>query len=183
MACDISLGRKEPCKDSVGGLDAVYFINYDDVNADETTYDVTDTDLITGINGAVTINAYKYELKGTNSLEGAITSSRENGTSFVQSTLNLSLKKLSIAQHKQVKLLSYGRPRIVVRDRNNNFFLVGLEYGCDVTGGTIATGTAMGDMSGYTLTFTADEKIPYNFIDASSEADLLTVGLTVVEGA
>jgi len=28
MACDISLGRLEPCK-SVGGLKAVYFINYD----------------------------------------------------------------------------------------------------------------------------------------------------------
>jgi len=183
MACDISLGRKEPCKDSVGGLDAVYFINYDDITADETTYDGTNTDMIATLSGAATINAYKYELKGTNSLEGAITASRENGTSFVQAVLNLSLKKLTPAQHKEVKLLSYGRPRIVVRDRNSNFFLVGLEYGCDVTGGTIASGTAMGDMSGYTLTFTADEKIPFNFLDATTEADLATIGLTVVEGA
>jgi len=28
MACDLSLGRIEPCKDSVGGLNAIYFVNY-----------------------------------------------------------------------------------------------------------------------------------------------------------
>jgi len=28
MACDIAKGRVEQCKDQVGGLKAVYFINY-----------------------------------------------------------------------------------------------------------------------------------------------------------
>jgi hypothetical protein len=28
MACDINAGRKEPCKDVVGGITAVYFVNY-----------------------------------------------------------------------------------------------------------------------------------------------------------
>ena len=62
MACDISKGRKEVCKNAVGGLNAVYFINYGDVNVNDYTYDGTDTDMITDINGAGTINAYKYEL-------------------------------------------------------------------------------------------------------------------------
>ena len=29
MACDITDGRVLPCKDTVGGLKNVYFINYD----------------------------------------------------------------------------------------------------------------------------------------------------------
>lgn len=28
MACDISLGRIEPCKDSVSGLKNCYFVNF-----------------------------------------------------------------------------------------------------------------------------------------------------------
>ena len=44
MACDISLGRIEPCKDSVGGLDAVYFINDGDMTG--VTFDAINTDVI-----------------------------------------------------------------------------------------------------------------------------------------
>ena len=36
MACDIAKGRLEECKDQVGGLKAVYFINYQIALADIT---------------------------------------------------------------------------------------------------------------------------------------------------
>jgi len=42
--------------------------------------------------------------------------------------------------------------------------LSGLEHGMDVSGGTVVTGGAMGDLSGYTLTLTGMEKIPANFL-------------------
>ena len=53
--------------------------------------------------------------------------------------------------------------------------MMGLEYGADVNGGTIVTGAAMGDMSGYTLTMNAQEKIPANFVDATITADASTI--------
>ena len=59
MACDITAGRLEPCKDTVGGLDAVYFINYDDLPADQITLDVDSQ--VTAVGGTPT--AYKYEIK------------------------------------------------------------------------------------------------------------------------
>ena len=46
MSCDLSKGRIEPCKDSVGGLDAVYFINFEDAPVSGIVYDVTNTDVI-----------------------------------------------------------------------------------------------------------------------------------------
>ena len=79
--------------------------------------------------------------------------------------------------------MSWGKPKIIVKDNNGNFFLVGKEHGAEVTGGTIVTGGAMGDLSGYTLTFTAMERVPANFIDASSESDLTTVGFSIVQGS
>jgi len=33
MACDLTLGRKEPCKDVVGGIKAVYFADFGDFSA------------------------------------------------------------------------------------------------------------------------------------------------------
>ena len=178
MACDLEEGRSIVCKDSVGGLDAVYFINFDEVTS--YTYDTVNTDVLETLVGAGTINAYKYELKGTSSLEETIVSDRNTGNSIVTQVLNLSLKKVDLATHKQVKLLTHGRTRAVVRDRNNNFRLAGLDWGMEVTGGTISTGAAMTDMSGYTLTLTAEEKIPANFMEATDEAGLATAGLTVV---
>ena len=178
MSCDLSKGRIEPCKDSVGGLDAVYFINFEDAPVSGIVYDVTNTDVIEIIGSSIT--AYKYELKGTSSFEQTITSSRDTGTTFFEQVLNLSLKKQDLATHKEIKLLAFGRPHVIVKDNNNNFFYCGLEFGAEVTGGTIATGAAMGDMSGYTLTLTAQERIPSNFLEATTEAGLAAAGITTI---
>ena len=175
MACDISLGRIEPCKDSIGGLRAVYFVNWGDATG--YTYDVTNTDVIDEVAG--TPVAFKYDLKGTSSFEQTITSSRDNGTTFFEQTLNLTLKKLSAVDHKQIKLLSYGRPQVLVEDNNGNIFYCGLTKGMEVSGGTIVTGAAMGDMSGYTLTLSGQEPVPANFLGDT----LVAAGFTVTEGA
>lgn len=174
MACDISLGRLEPCKDSNGGLKAVYFVNWGDVTL--VTYNGTNTDVIDEVAGITAPNAYRYELKGNSSFTQTITSSRENGTTFFQQELALTLKKLSIVDHKQIKLLSYGRPQVIVEDNNGNLFYCGLEHGMDVTGGTVVTGAAMGDLSGYTLTLTGMEPVPANFLGDT----LGNVGFNVV---
>ena len=148
MACDVTLGRKVPCKDVVGGITRIWFVNFGELG---TVTQVADE--ITDMTG--TFSAFQYDIKGTSSLEQAITSSRDTGTTFVDQTLTLSLPKLSKEDNLEVKLLAYGRPQIVV----------------ELTGGTIATGTAMGDMSGYTLTFLGTEKIPANFINGATSAD------------
>ena len=164
MACDLTLGRKEPCKDVIGGLKAVYFTDFGDFGT------VTQSaDQITDMTG--TFVAFKYELKGNSSFEQAITSSRENGTTFFDQTLTLTLKKLSKEDNKEIKLLAYGRPHVAVEDYNGNVFVMGLENGADVTGGSIVTGSGMAEFSGYNLTLNAQEKLPANFVDAPTAAD------------
>ena len=179
MACQISAGRIEPCKDSIGGLDAIYIMNDGDLTG--FTYDATNTDAIETVTGNP--YAYKYDLKGaTSTFEQTVTSSRDNGTTFWEQKLTVTLKKLSIADHKELKLLAYGNPQIIVRDNNDNFFMMGLKYGADVTGGSVVTGGAMGDLSGYTLEFTAMEPLPANFFEATDEAGLVTAGVIIVKG-
>lgn len=178
MSCDIANGRLEVCKDAVGGIDAVYFVNFGDYTG--ITYDGTNTDVIDSVAGVSSL--YKYELKGTNSFEQVLNSSRENGTSFVEQTLTMTLKKQDATTHKNVKLLAYGRPYIVVKNRNNQFFFAGLEHGMEVTTANVSNGTAMGDLNGYTLTFVGTEKLYANLIDVSTETALATAfgGATIV---
>ena len=175
MACDLSSGRLEVCKDSVGGLKAVYFVNYGDATG--YTYDATNTDVIDAVTGTPT--AYKYDLKGASTFTQNVNSSRENGTTFYEQVLELTFKKLTVKDHKELKLMAYGRPQVIVEDNNGNFFYAGLDHGMDVTGGTIVTGGAMGDLSGYTLTLTGQEKSPANFIGVA----LTAAGFTVTEGS
>ena len=179
MACDLNKGRIEPCKDVVGGLKAVYFTDFGKYG----TVVQTD-DEITDMDG--TFTAYKYELKGNSSFEQTITSSRENGTTFFEQTLNLTLKKLSKEDNKELKLLAYGRPHVAVEDYNGNVFVMGLEHGAEVTGGSIATGAAMGDLSGYTLTLNAQELKPANFVASPTAADpfdgMSSATVTITEG-
>jgi hypothetical protein len=174
MSCDISLGRLEPCKNSVGGLKAVYFTNFGDIGA--ITYNVTETDVIDAVAG--TPDAYKYDLKGDSTYEEAINSDRNTGTTFFTQTLTLNLKKLTAKDHKELKLLIWGRTNVIVEDNNGNFFIAGLTRGMDVTGGSISSGAALGDMSGYSLTLEGEEPLPANFLkDTPDDA-----GFTVVVG-
>lgn len=176
MSCDIANGRLEACKDSISGLLNIYFVNYGDMTTEDVTYGTGANDeVITAITPASPISLYKYELKGANGFEQTIQTSRDNGTTFYEQVLTVQLKTQNAATTKQVKLLAAGRPRIIVETRNHQFFMVGLDQGADLTAGSISSGTAMGDFNGYSLTFTAMEKLPANFINCVTQAQLATV--------
>ena len=161
MACNITAGRNEVCKDSIGGLAGVYFLNF-------TTGSFTKNG-----NGEVTAlpsgsTVYYYELKGNSAYTETVNTSRDNGTTFFSQELTLNLKKLTNEMTTQMKLLAYGRPQIVVWTMNGDALLVGEREGADMTAGTLQTGGAMGDLYGYSLTFTGQEQLPAAFLSGST---------------
>tara|TARA_S200002703_G_scaffold157612_2_gene165922 strand:+ start:1716 stop:2291 length:576 start_codon:yes stop_codon:yes gene_type:complete len=169
MSCLIANGRTEQCKDSISGIDSIFFINFEDLDIENVTY-ATGGDDITLITGVTDL--YKYELKGANSFEQNIMSSRENGTTYFEQVLTIQMKRQDVATHKNVKFLAYGRPKIVVHTRSNQWFLMGLNEGADVNAGKVSTGSAYGDFNGYELTFQSNERIPANFLTDGTGGDL-----------
>lgn len=160
MACSLTTGRKVPCKSAVGGIKTVYFADYGTLGAE------------TIVAGEITALAgtpiwYQFDVKGNSTLETAINSSRENGTTFYESTLTLNLTYQDKATQEELKLIAHARPHVAIEDYNGNFFLAGLEHGAEVTGGSIATGAAMGDLSGYSLTLVAQETAPPYFVTST----------------
>ena len=160
MACTLTTGRKVPCKSAVGGLKTVYFADYGTLGAATIT-----SGEVTALAGNPAL--FQFDIKGNSSLETAINSSRENGTTFYESTLNLTLTFLEKATQEELKLIAHARPHVFVEDYNGNYFVMGLEHGAEVTGGSIVSGAAMGDLSGFTLTLVAQETAPPYFITGS----------------
>lgn len=158
MACTLATGRALPCKDSVGGIKAVWFADYGTLGT--LTVDAGDGEL-TAISG--TPDLFRYDVKGNSSFEQTINASRENGTSFYTQTLNLTLTKLDLETRFELIDVVRARPHVFVEDYNGNYFLLGAVHGAEVTGGTIVTGAAMGDLSGFTLVMTAEETLPAYF--------------------
>jgi hypothetical protein len=161
MPCNLSAGRNEVCKDSIGGLSGVYFLNF-------TTGSFTKnaSGEVTAFPSGSTV--YYYQLKGTSAYTETVNTSRENGTTFFSQELVLNLKKLTNEMTTQLKLMAYGRPQIVVHTMNGDALLVGEVEGADLTAGTIQTGAAMGDLYGYSVTMTGQEQLPAAFISGST---------------
>lgn len=164
MACLLTSGRALPCKSSVGGLKAVYFADYGTLGT--TTIASGE---ITAISG--TPDFFKFDIKGNSSLETTINSSRENGTTFYTQTLNLTLPVLDKATQEQIKLLATARPHVAIEDYNGNFFMVGLEHGAEVNGGSIVSGSGMSELSGFTLTLEGQETDPAFFVTSTVITD------------
>jgi hypothetical protein len=179
MACNLSAGRNEVCKESVGGIQGVYFINF-------TTGSFTKNagGEVTAVPSGSTL--YYYELKGTSAYTETVNSSRETGTTFFSQELVLNLKKLTNEMTTQLKLMAYGRPQVIIWTMNGDALLVGEKEGADVTAGTIQTGGAMGDLYGYSVTLTGQERLPAAFLSGSTTTSALgglTANYTIVYGA
>ena len=172
MACLLTTGRKVPCKSAFGGIKTVYFADYGSLTAiaiDATTKEATTTGTATW---------YEYDVKGSSSLETTVTSSRENGTTFYTQSLNLTLTFLDAHTQNELQTLAVARPYIVVEDYYGNSFLCGYENGMECTGGTVVTGAAAGDLSGFTLTFEGMEEAAPFFLAAAVTGDATQIDPT-----
>jgi len=175
MSCDLTLGRLEQCKTNSGGLKAIYFVNYDGTLFSGAT---KSGDEITALASAAA--SFKYELKADSNVYDEVNeNSRDNGTSFWTQTGTVALKVQDKTAQAELKILSYGRPHVIVEDYNGNFRLAGGEHGCEVSVNT-AIGGAMGDFSGYNLTFVGKEQHMAYYI-LSTQMDNVA-GFTVTEG-
>jgi len=154
MACALTQGYTLDCRDSLGGIKAAWFISHANVTA------VTEASgVVTAITKAAGKVFYKYQLvRNTSSVTENITASVENGTVFYAQELSIILNKLQANTRNEILLLAQNSLMAVFQDANDKYWLLGRVNGIDLTGGNGASGTAQGDRSGYTLTFSGGEK-------------------------
>lgn len=168
MACALTSSYTLDCRDSIGGLVEIYFIEAGNVNSvTEASGNVT---AITKATGKV---FRKYEQdRDTAFFVENLNSSIQNGTIFYQQELSIVCNRMQTATRNELLLLAKNRLIAVAKDANGLFWLLGKTRFLYATGGNSGSGTASGDRNGYTFTFTAMEP---NLAPTLSDAAALTL--------
>jgi hypothetical protein len=166
--CDITSGFTLGCRDNTGGIANLYILSGSITSVVDASEGLIET-----ISGSGEF--FKFELfRQTSDFTEAITSTPENGTVFYEQTLNAVFFKLQSSTRNQVKVLAQNPNLKVVVETNNGtvdgvgrYWLLGEDRGMQLLSGTGATGTAFGDLNGYSLTFTGQEPNPASEISGS----------------
>ena len=151
MACELSTGFTLDCKDGIGGIKQIVLV--DKTLVSSFSFDANE--VVTTIVGPASGDLFTYELPTqTGSFEETINFNRDNGTVFYTQTVNVMMHKLSAAKRLELQTVATARVIVFVLDTNGNWWAVGYENGADLSTSTAGTGTALGDMNGFTLAFT-----------------------------
>ncbi len=170
MACALTSGYTLDCRDSVGGVIELYFIEAGNVtNINEASGNVT---AITKASGKV-FRKYEQEQDTAFFVEN-LNSNVQNGTIFYQQELTLVINKMATALRNELLLLIKNRLIAIAKDANGTYWLLGKTRFLHATAGNSGTGTASADRNGYTFTFTALEPALAPTVDSTIIAGLLT---------
>jgi len=180
--CDITSGFSLGCRDNSGGIKNLYILS----GSISTIVDASEG-LISEITGSGEF--FQFELfRQTSDFSEAISATPENGTVFYEQTVNAVFFKLQSSTRNQVRVLAKNPDLKVIVETNNGsedgigkYWLLGEQNGIQLLSGTGATGTAFGDLNGYSLTFTGQEPEPASEISGSLN-DVMS-GITVPAGA
>lgn len=171
MACSLTVaGRALPCKDSLGGIKKIWIVSSVDGDA---TLSFKQGNLETVLTGTVNDSSQAtilkdYDMhKNTGAFTQTVNASTENGTIFYTQVVSCVFSKDIAADISGFQDMIKGRLAIVVQDVNDNYFVMGHTRGCEVSGGTVETGTALGDFNGLKYEFTAEESIAAPFLNTA----------------
>ena len=171
-SCALTTGFDLDCRDSIGGVKNIFLASLEDYVLASAT---VASGAITGWTGTISpLPFFKYDqLKETSSLTESINGSSQNGTVYFTPEVTIVLSKLDITKRNEIKVLAQQRLVAIVEGNDSTYWVVGYANGLELNAGTSATGTAFGDLSGYSLTLSGMEAEPMLSID-KVEVDLVT---------
>jgi len=178
MACALSAGYAIDCKESVGGIDIIYVIE------NSALYDASGVSRVTSASGTVTAltkstgkRFYKIEVpRATASAKNTITASNENGTLFYTHEVMFPINSRSATVRNIINTLAKNRLTFVCVEMDGTSRMYGVGAGLNLTTGDAGSGTALGDRSGYMMTFSSAEREDFLVVPSNIVAALETPG-------
>jgi hypothetical protein len=173
MPCALIAGYTIDCRDAVGGIDAVFFIEHASITAFGES-----SGTITAMTKASGKRFYKFEVpsRSTANASSNPVGSTENGTLFFEQTVTLPVNKRDATTRNVVTALAKNKVIAVTKDKDGTFRMYFKGYGGFLEGGTGQTGAAAGDANGYVLPFVGQEKEDFFVVSDAVAAALETPG-------
>jgi hypothetical protein len=164
MSCALTTGYTLGCRDSVGGIKAIYVQNWISTGSCNTNL----SGAVTGFTGYNASGFFEYDLtKATSSMTETLNASMENGTIFYSPEVTFTINKMQVAVRNQLRLLARTKVIVIVQDNNSRYWLLGAINGLEATAGTAGSGTAFGDRNGYEITLSGMEPDPMFLIEST----------------
>lgn len=178
MPCAITGGYTIDCRESVGGIEAIYLIE------NSALYDASGNSRVTEASGTVTAMTkasgkrfYKIEVpRGTASSSNALTGSQENGTVFFTHQVVFPINSRNATVRNMISTLAKNRVTIVTKEMDGTYRMFGKEFGLFLDTTEAGSGTAAGDRNGYNLTFSSVEREDFLVVAANVAANLEVAG-------
>ena len=144
----ITSGYNRKCKDSLGGVKDIYLFPYAKYSRSQIT-------LSQNVLTAFPDNdIFKFEFNGD--VNFSEPQQNDDGGKFFSQSLSFTLVQQN-DDNNIIKLLNKDY-RIVIRDRNNNFRLLGLYNGLECVSINYNSGSSKSDLNGFTLEFQGKEE-------------------------
>lgn len=162
MSCDITLGRRTPCK-NVGGIKKLYFLEFNPLYYQSVVFTnnvITDFDP-----SLLPLQYYEYDFRfgiGINETPNTT----EGGSEYYDININFSLKKQDNDTQEEIIKLINKRIHVIAEDFNSSYKFIGLQNGLKADA-TVTTGQDKGELTGYNVTLTGLEMNQSYFIDES----------------
>ena len=177
MSCAITGGYAIECRDSVGGVEAVYLIENSNLYFQNECL-VTFTDgTVTDLEKLLGTRFWKFEVpRGTAFATNGITSSQENGTNYYTHEISFPINSRSATVRNIVTTLSKNRLTFVTKEGDGSYRMYGIEFGLQLDTTEAGSGTSLGDRNGYMLKFSSMEREDFLIVPSGIAADLETPG-------
>lgn len=167
MSCEIITGlNAQSCRTAVPGITKAYIANFE--NIEDYTMSVSGVTDITMVNGK-----YFYEFvpnKDQGTFNSELVVAGDNGGVGFNNSVTLVFSKNEQDDLNNIKLMSRANLCIIVLSKTGKYYAFGLtdvSGGCILSEGNFESGAALGDNSGWTLTFNSSDTDPYAEVDAS----------------
>jgi hypothetical protein len=172
MACALTQDYNLDCRDSVGGLKEVYFMELGSLSSFTEASGV-----VTALTKASGKRFYKYQLvKQTAMFDDTLTANEEAGTLFSTQKLTVALNKMQANTRNELQLLAKNLLVAVAVDRNGKAFILGATNGLVLKTAKGVSGTKMGDRNGYDLDFEGSEPQMAQEVSSTIVSALTTPG-------
>lgn len=163
MSCNITKGlNSQLCKDTVGGVQAFYITNFENVTG--TTISA-DTHYITGIDMAIDSNYYEFKPdKNTGSFQQNILGGDNQSVGY-QHVAQMQFSKNEADSLNTIKLLAVANVSILVKERSGRVYMLGHNEGMQLQEGSFESGNSISEGNNWSLTFNGEERYPCYEVD------------------
>jgi hypothetical protein len=168
MSCALTTAIAWDCRTESGGIEAIYVVEYDA------------TDTVTKASGEISVHTlvnsrayFKWNLPDeTASLSAPIQVSNENGTVAYEATLSVRLNGLTQAKINELKLAAKTRLRVIFKDNEGNYWMMGAIKGANMVESSIEIGAGLGDHKGALVQFRHREQDSINKVQSGVVSSL-----------